>query len=214
MSRMRFAIALCLFSVAPILAADAPVMQTPGNMQEAFQQSYQFEGMGKYNDSVRVLLPYYQSNGRDYLINLRLGWLYYLSGAFANSEKHYRAAIQLAPSAVEPRNGYLFPLLAQKRYEDIESIARGTLKLDGNNYFACLRLSFALRMQGKIPAAEAINRQLLRMYPTDVGALIEQGYTALALQRPDEAQKMFQKVLLLDSSNNFAKQGMALLVQR
>lgn len=182
--------------------------------QEAFKASYQYETAQNYTDAIKAMLPLYQSSSRDYLVNLRLGWLYYLGGAYANSQKHYQAASLAEARAVEPRVGCLLPLLAQGRYADAEVVAHEALRLDADNYYASLRLAYALRMQSKYSAAEAVNRRMLKLYPSDSKFLLEQGYAYWGLGRMREARELFADVLLLDPENYDARTALGGLAER
>lgn len=184
-----------------------PGVATADEMREAFAKSYQYERSQSYADAIKVLIPYQEKN---YLVDLRLGWLYYLSGNQANSKAQYQLAIKAAPKAIEPRLGYTLPLLAQERYGEVESVARTILTMDANNYTASLRLAFALRMQGKHGPARELNASLLELYPTDVSFLTEQLLVSVASKQGD-IRALCESILTLDPENLTAKQQLAAL---
>jgi tetratricopeptide (TPR) repeat protein len=197
MSPARYALLFFLFTVvaAPTLAQDA--------ISDAFVQSYRYEKAQNYQDAIKVLMAL---DKKDYLANLRLGWLYYLSGNYANSRLHYQAAIVAAPKAIEPRLGYMLPLLAQGKYLEVEAVARQVLTIDSANYYASLRLAVALRMQGKFPQAQMVCVGMLELYPTDISFLVELGLCQGAQKNRDAASQVFRQVLTLDPENVTAKQ--------
>ena len=175
-------------------------------VREAHKQSYRYEQSQNYKDAINALLVLKE---KGYLEKLRLGWLYYLSGNFANSRENYQAAIAAAPKAVEPRLGYLYPLLAQARYAEVETVAKQILALDPDNYYGSMRLAFALRLQAKHDAALAVTERMLSLYPTDVGYLLEHGLNQTALKQSTVAKQTFEKVLNLDPENVIAKQQLS-----
>jgi tetratricopeptide (TPR) repeat protein len=171
---------------------------TAGETQRAaFYQSYKLEREGRYAEAITSLtaLP------KEYLVSYRLGWLHYLKTDYAAAGMHYQAAIKLTPTSIEAKLGYLLPLLAQRRFSEVERVATQILALDGNHYLASLRLAYALRMQQKYAPAGAVLARLLRLYPTDVSVLVEQGLTLTARHQPQAARQLFETVLTLDPTN-------------
>ena len=173
---------------------------------DAFAKSYKYEKAQNYPDAIKAIVIL---KDQDYLVNLRLGWLYYLSGNYANSRQRYQMAIAAAPKAIEPRLGHMLPLLAQARYAEVETVARQVLTMDAGNYYASLRLAIALRMQGKLPQAEEVNKSMLELYPTDVSFLTELGLVYVGQKDLVTARQAFRRVLTLDPENVVAKKHLA-----
>ncbi len=174
-------------------------------IREAYYRSYQYEKVQDYENAIRALLPVYEAYPRGYTVNLRLGWLYYLSGHYANALEHYSKAVQMAPAAVEARLGYMLPLLAQGRYPEAEQVAYQILSTDYYNYYGNLRLTYTLRMQQKWELAEAVARKMLTLYPTDVSFLVELGLIRAGVGASEEARAIFRDVLILDPENETAR---------
>lgn len=195
---------LVLICVASWSGRPAEVAAQPSvqDARDAFSKSYQYERTQNYPEAIRVLLNLQE---RSYLIDLRLGWLYHLSGNYANARQFYTAAMQAAPKAIEPRLGYTLPLLAQARYDEVEATTKTILMMDANNYLASLRLSFALRMQKKFPQAREVNAAMLELLPTDVSFLTEQLLVSVAMNNSD-VRKLAEMILTLDPENFTAKQ--------
>ena len=189
------------------LKAESPASSA---LSEALAASYQHEAAAQYPEAIADLSGL-TSNKRDYLVNLRLGWLNYLNGAHADSLQCYKNAVLAAPKSLEPRLGGLLPLLALGRYADAEIAAREALRLDPSNYYGNLRLAYALRMQLKFAPAEQIDRQMLLLYPTDTRFLLEMGLCQWGQKQTAEAQKTFKQVLLVDPQNADAKQSLQTL---
>jgi len=175
---------------------------------DAFAKSYKYEKVQNYQDAIKALVIL---KDHDYLINLRLGWLYYSSGNYANSKQRYQLAISAAPVAIEPRLGYMLPLLAQARYAEVEAAAKQVLRMDSANYYASLRLAIALRMQGKLALAAVVNNSMLRLYPTDVAFLTQLALVHVAQKNSTAASGVFRRILTLDPENVIAKRELAAL---
>jgi len=175
---------------------------------DAFAKSYKYEKAQNYNDAIKALVVL---KDHDYLVNLRLGWLYYSSGNYANSKQRYQMAITAAPKAIEPRLGYMLPLLAQARYAEVEAAAIQVLRMDSANYYASLRLAIALRMQGKLTQAAEINNSMLRLYPTDVAFLTQLALVHVAQRNSAAAGSVFRRILTLDPENVIAKKELTAL---
>ncbi len=180
-------------------------------IRDCYANSFRYEKAQNYDDAIKALLLVYDSHPQLYTVNLRLGWLYYLRSNHANSRKHYQVAVMSSPSSIEARLGYMLPLLAQERYRETETIARLVIGVDYRNYYAKLRLAFALRMQKKYAQAENVVNEMLRYYPSDVSFLCELGFLKAARNQNDEAKRLFREVLMLDPENVTAIQQLSRL---
>ena len=179
-----------------------------GDKAEAFAASVKFEKMGTYEDAVGALLPIYKLDPKDYRVNLRLGWLYYLWGKNANSIRHYEQACKTGRKSLEAMLGLSLPLMAQHRWEEAERLLNRVLKTDRYNYYGNLRLAYVLRMQSKFGPALKAAEKMLELYPCDTSFLLESGLAQLGLDNCTAAVKTFHVVLLLDPQNATAKQGL------
>lgn len=192
---LRLTIVLSLSMISASSSAQSTI-------QDAYANSYRYERVQDYENSIKAL-QILEKKG--YVEQLRLGWLHYLAGKHANSRVYYIEAIKLKPKAVEPRLGYMLPLMAQGRYAEVELAARQILMLDSNNYYANLRLAFSLRLQGKLEQAELVLEKMIGFYPTDVSFLLERGLVHVAQKQSADAKSRFQQVLILDPENFVAK---------
>ncbi len=174
-----------------------------------YAASYQLETAMKYAEAIKALEPVVQASPADYAANLRLGWLYYLNGEQVNSLRHYATAVKSAPASIEARIGYTLPLMAQAQYAELEKATRQVVAADAGNYYANLRLAFALRMQKKPDQAETVAKALLERYPTDVSVLTELALVRVAQDQKEEAARLFEQILVLDPENATAKQQLS-----
>lgn len=178
---------------------------TQKQIQEAYYKSYNYEKLQDYKNAIKAIIPVYKEYPNGYTLNLRLGWLYYLNKNYANSIFYYDNAIKIAPGAVEPKLGYLLPLLAQQRYQEAETVASQILLIDYYNYYGNLRLAFTLRMEGKFSLAEKVVDKMLGLYPIDVSFLTEKALLYIAEKDEDNALKLFSDIIILDPENVTAK---------
>ncbi|MCK5217978.1 tetratricopeptide repeat protein [bacterium] len=174
-------------------------------IKDAYYQSYHYERIQDYTKSVQAIKKVFKTYPKSYTINLRLGWLYYLKKNYANAIYHYEKAIQLAPGAVEPKLGYMLPLLAQEKYEKVETLAHKVLAIDPLNYYGNLRLSIALRHQKKFDLDEKEIRKMLLLYPTNVAFLTEMALIKSAQGKKKSALNIFGDIIILDPDNASAK---------
>jgi tetratricopeptide (TPR) repeat protein len=177
---------------------------TDMEVYEAYKNSYNYERMYRYQDSIKVLAGVYKQYKATYTINLRLGWLYYLSGNYANSTFHYLNAIKTAPNNVEAKLGYMVPLLAQQRYLEAEEIGYRIMKIDNYNYYGNYRIISALKNQKKYSEAEKIIIKMLLIYPTDTVFLTELAGLKDLKGDKKEALKIAKSIITLDPTNVFA----------
>ena len=205
---MRVSLLLLLFSL--ILSVHSYAMSY-SEIKELYQKSYIYEKSRDYKDAIRVLMPIYKEYPDGYTVNLRLGWLYYLMGKYANSEFHYKKALKAIPSSIEAMLGLSLPLMAQSKWGDVESLTYRILKIDYYNYYGNLRLCRALIEEKKYSVAESVSRKMLSIYPTDVYFL---NLLAISLYREgkkDYAKSVFENVLILDPENTVAKEYLKLI---
>ena len=178
---------------------------TDAEIRDAYYKSYNYEKIQNYSDAINALMPVYNEFPNTYTVNLRLGWLYYLSTNYANAISHYDRSIKISPYSLEAKLGRLLPLLAQHRYGEVEKEAFQILNVDYYNYYGNLRLAYALRMQQKFDVAVKITQKMLAIYPIDVQFLTEFALGKIGLGETDEAMAVFSNILVLDPENVTAK---------
>ncbi|MBF0226582.1 MAG: hypothetical protein HQK76_14095 [Desulfobacterales bacterium] len=170
----------------------------------AYKSSYDYEKMYRYEDSIIAISSVYKEYETGYTINLRLGWLYYLKGDYANSKFHYQNAMKVYPYYIEAKIGYMLPLMAQQKYSEVEEMAYNVLKTDYYNYYANYRLALALRYQEKYELAEAIVSKILYLYPTDTLFLTELALIKELQEDKEKASEIFKSIITLDPNNQIA----------
>ena len=175
------------------------------DIRKSYYMSYRYEVAGDYRDAIRSLMVVYKSYPNGYTVNLRLGWLYYLSKKYSNSIFHYKKAIKVIPYSVEAKLGLTLPLLAQGKYSSVERLCYQILNQDFYNYYGNLRLVYVLRKQKKYDLAEKVINKMLYLYPTDTKFLLELGILKFEKREFNNAKRILNDVLILDPENLKAK---------
>jgi tetratricopeptide (TPR) repeat protein len=194
-----------------VLAATTVLAVTPEELAETYARSYTYEQVDDYQNAIRTLTPLLEKDPEGYTINLRLGWLYYLSQNYANSIRHYQEAMKAVPSSLEAKLGYTLPLMAQGKFSEVESIAYRIIDVDHYNYYANLKLAYSLRMQGKLDLARKVIDKMLALYPIDVNYLSEKALVEYARADTVTSVKILEDILVLDPENTTAKSYLPLL---
>ncbi len=192
-----------VISLLSLLSFQSYAVEDP--VRDAYLRSFQYESKQNYDDAIRTLIPIYNKYPKAYTLNLRIAWLHYLSGHYANSIKHYETAATTTPSALEPQLGKLLPLLAQERYEEAEQTANKVIRTDTNNYYANLRLIIATRMQNKYAAAQNATRKMRALYPSDIHFIAQDALIHEQLKDFNTASALYWDLLILDPENITAK---------
>ncbi|WP_456457202.1 tetratricopeptide repeat protein [Thermovibrio sp.] len=200
MRRLFFSLFIFFLLTSSSLALDY------GDIKKCYSDSYLYEAKGDYKRAIEALMPVYKAYPNGYTVNLRLGWLYYLLGKYSNSEYHYTKAIKVAPYSVEAKLGLTLPLIAQDRWSKVEETCYQILNTDYYNYYGNLRLSYALRNEGKFSLAEAIDRKMLTLYPTNVDFLLELALSLYGEGKYSSSKEVLKNILILSPNNKVAQE--------
>jgi len=173
-----------------------------------YRDSYVAEAAGDLAAAVAALRQVPVERRHDYFYQLRLGWLLYLNAEHEASTTAYRRALALEPDAVEPRLGLLLPLMAQRRWEEAEEVARSTLAIDARSYLAGSRLAFILFNQGRYAEAIARYRGLIELYPADLEMRAGLGWSLARAGKSREAIAEFEAIIAVAPAYQSALEGL------
>jgi tetratricopeptide (TPR) repeat protein len=201
---MVLLLSLLILGAGPAFSEAKDMKMSAVDIQKAYYASYNFEKDKKYDSAINALMPVYKDYPDYYTVNLRLGWLNYLNQTYPKSIDFYRKALEISPSSIEAGLGGMLPLIAQKKYAEVEAAAYKVLAIDRSNYYANLRLAYSLRMQQKYESAEKILNLMLALYPTDVSLLTELALDKEAREDYDSADNLYWSILILDPYNKEA----------
>jgi tetratricopeptide (TPR) repeat protein len=178
------------------------------NISSIYNSSYYYEQIGKHKEAIRVLVPLIKKYPNGYTLNLRLGWLYYLSKNYSNCVKYYNKATLLNPLSVEPKLGLANLYLTTNSFKKAEIKSYEVLKIDYYNYYANIYIIKSLIAQKKYDIADSIINKMLKIYPTDISFL-----ELLAMLYKKTKNKYLpilnKNILVLDPNNIFIKNMMS-----
>ncbi|RED50570.1 tetratricopeptide repeat protein [Seonamhaeicola aphaedonensis] len=177
-------------------------------LHDAFRKSYTLEGNGDFQLAINELKTVYQED--TYEINLRLGWLNYMAGSFNESIAFYQKSMELMPYADEPKFGYIFPLTALGRWDEVIAVYNQILENSPHNTKAMYYLGTIYYNRLQYDKAITYFKQIVDLYPFDYDGLLIYAWTKLKLGNKKEAKDLFQKVLLNKPKDASATDGLAL----
>ena len=86
-----------IIAIVAFISAVNANAQSNKPLTAIFKQSYEYEAMKNYEGAINTINSMYSETS--YEINLRLGWLNYLSGKQKESISFYQKAISIMPEA-------------------------------------------------------------------------------------------------------------------
>ena len=175
------------------------------DIKKAYYDSYNYEKMGDYKDAIKVLIPVFNKYSNGYTLNLRLGWLFYLSKKYKNAIEHYKKASIIAPYSIEAKLGIMRVYLAAGNYDNALKVGDVILKTDYYNFYGNYYEITALMAKKQMNTALKLTEKMLSLYPTSILYLVKLGeiyYTKDKIK----AKKIFEDVLILDPNNVIAKE--------
>lgn len=204
-------LSVLLAAIIIALLAGTVLSQNNGKV-EAFHQSLKFETAGNYQKSIQSLLDVYKDYKSDYLINLRLGWLYYSSKNFEESKKYYALANTITNNkSIEALLGRTLPLSALNDWENVQATYRAILNLDPVHFTANLRLGQILLNNGEYDEAKRHLEKAQTGYPAEYEPNLSLGWTYYYLGDRQKARTLLTNALMLSPGDTLALQGLALL---
>ncbi len=177
--------------------------------QKAFQSSYEAESKGDYTTAIQQITSVYKAES--YEINIRLGWLNYVSGRFTEALPYYQKCIDMMPLSIEARLGYVNPAAALGNWAQVEKQYFEILKIDPMNTTANYRLGLIAYGRQDYETALKYFSKVLNLYPFDYDTALMTGWSLLKTGKLREAKIMFQKTLLIKPNDSSALEGLAMI---
>lgn len=183
--------------------------QDTSSKEDVFKKTYTLETDGDYTKAVNLLKGIYDEDS--YEINIRLGYLTYLSGNFSEALPYYRKCIQLRPLSIEARLGLALPLSQMGNWTEVENIYKQILEMDTQNSWVNYRMGMIY--YGKEDYATALKyfELVVNHYPFDYDSVIMLAWTNYKLGKYREAKVLFNKALLMSPGDESAQQGLDLI---
>ena len=191
------------------IAVQVNYAQEFNKKMEAFQKSYAEEAKKQYPAAINSLKSVYDE--KSYEINLRLGWLNYLTGNHNDSKMYYNRAIALMPYAVEAKMGIVYPLAALGNMTEVIAQYEKILEITPNYSIPLYRLGLIYYEKGDYDKALNYFDKVVNMWPFDYDGLVMLGWTYFRLNNVREARVLFQKALLHTPDGKSALEGLSLI---
>ncbi len=173
----------------------------------AFNKSLAYETEKNYDAAIRELLNVYDSDRNNYLLNLRLGWLYYNFGLNSESLTYYQNASKILPNSIEAKIGLTLPLSKLEKWDEVRKIYEEILKIDPQNYTANLRLGQYYLFRGKYQEANKYLSVSFNNYPSDYESNLSFGWTQYYIGNRKRAKELFFNTLMLSPNDSLATIG-------
>ncbi len=190
---------------APLSAPPAP--PDPLALGKIFATSAKAEKNKDYAAAISAMKSYQQRGGDPFIATLRLGWLLYQAGQFADAAQAYHQAAVLNPSSL---NALLGSLNAAQAMLDIRNTARAAdavLRVEPNNYRALMALGGLHSAQKGYDKASVDYSRVLVNYPDDPDALSGAAWSSLRAGDPATAHSKFTILLEINPNYPQAREG-------
>ena len=180
--------------------------QTDSELQNAFSASYSAEAKSNYTLAISSIMPFY--NDKSYELNLRLGWLSYMSKSYTSSSAYYLKASLLKPNSVEAKFGYTKPLSAMLSWDKVLDQYLAILKIDNQNTQANYWAGTIQYNRKKYDLASKYFEKIVALYPFDYDATHMLAWSYLFLNKKSEAKVFFNKALLIKPADASSIDGL------
>ncbi len=195
--------------VLVILLLSFNIVYAQDSVIKAFEESYSLENEGKHKEALTALKKVYLEDS--YEINLRLGWLAYLSGKFTESIAYYNNAIDKLPMSVEARLGLVLPLSAMGNWNQIIEQYDKILDVDPKNSLVNYRLGVIFYERKQYDKAESYLKKVVNLYPFDYDTLLMLAWVKYRQGNFNQAKLLFNKALMANPADASAKEGLSLV---
>ena len=175
-------------------------------MQKAFAASYTAEYAGNIAKAIEEIKVIHNSGS--YETNIRLGWLYYSQKNYSDAAKYYKAAVDLMQMSIEAKLGYVLPLSALGKWDEVIQVYKDILKVDTYNSTVNYRLALIYYNRKDFTAAKQYIDNSLNLYPFDYDIVVLAGWTYLMVGKREAARALFEKALLLRPNDASALEGL------
>lgn len=198
-----------IFTAFIILISVVANAQSNKPLTAIFKMSYEYEAAKNYEAAINSIHSLYSETS--YEINLRLGWLYYLSGKHKESITYYNKASELMPAATEPKWAIINPYTKLENYVEIEKVYHSILKIDSKNTSANYYLAMIYYYRKDYVNAKKYFDVSLNLFPFGYNNLLMSAWTNYYLGNKNEASVLFNKILLYSPNDKSALEGLSLI---
>ncbi len=174
------------------------------DIKASYLKSYDYEKMNQYSEAIKILAPLYAKYPKGYMLNLRLGWLFYLDRKYMDAIQYYQKALLVNTYSLEPKLGLIKVYLDTSEYHKAMQMSYEIIKTDYYNYYGNLYMAKALIAKKEYANADKVVKKMLLLYPTDVVFLQTLAMNYKATDNTALSQ-LYQDILILDPNNIFVR---------
>jgi len=183
--------------------------QSTSVIQATFIKSFESEKSGNYVAAINSMKTIYKADS--YIVNIRLGWLYYLAKQYTESIKYYDKSIALKPYAIEARFGAVKPLSAIESWDKVKVHYVEILKIDSQNTIANYWLGVIYYNRKDYVNAIKLFEKVVNLYPLDYDSSIMLAWSKLNTGKSSDARVLFNHALILRPNDSSALSGLKLI---
>jgi tetratricopeptide (TPR) repeat protein len=206
----KFIFLSSLFSILILATLAAKIYQEQDKKISAFNSSLKYEEKKDYDNALKTLTQNYEENKNSYLINLRLGWLYYSKGDNTKSKNYYQQACAIEKNSTEAILGLTLPLAKLEDWDNIVNLYQKALKIDSNNFYANLYLGQIYLNRTDYKKAKDYFQKIYDLNPSSYDANLYLGWAQYYLGNLTEARELFTNVLMISADDKSATNGLTL----
>ena len=195
---------ITLFAIVVLFTNVLKAQNTP---QDFFSRSYAYEKALNYQGAITMIQSIYQPTS--YEMNLRLGYLHYLSAKYADAISYYEKAINIMPNSIEARLGYILPAAATDKWDDVVKQYNAILVIEPRNSYVNYNLATIHYNRKNYTEAYKHFEIVYNLYPFDYGDMLMFAWSNYQVGKAKEAKVLFEKVLLNSPYDKSALDGIA-----
>ena len=185
--------------------------KTPDEKVKSFNTSIRYEKEGNIDKAIESLTSIYAVNKDNYLLNIRLGWLYYQKKDYSKSKEYYSEALNIHPNSIETKFGLTLPLSAKNEWDKVKELYLNVLKIDAMNYTANLRLGQIYLQNSDYNNAKKHLEIAYNSFPSYYEPNLSLGWSYYYLGYKDKAKTFLTQALMLNEGDSLATEGLNLI---
>ncbi|MAT13729.1 MAG: hypothetical protein CMJ46_00480 [Planctomyces sp.] len=180
-------------------------------IQKHWVASFKSEELQNYEAAIEAVHKAVEVGGKqnNAFVNLRLGWLFYLSKNYEKSVESYRLASQQAPRAISPYQGLLNCYLALDQTDDAIAAAKRILLLSPGDRSANATIANLYFKKQDYKNAATYYGAIVSLYPEDLETWSSLAWCWAKEGKTQEAENVFLDVLAVDPDQLGALTGYA-----
>ncbi len=189
------------------LIAQSPT-EAPRYRVQLWLAALDYESKGDLANAIAVLTELDQQvQGQVAAYPLRLGYLYYQQGLYADALRYYQQANDSTPTT-DSAQGMLNAAMALQDWEESARVGELLLLRAPDDYLTMQRLGYIYGQLEQFPEALAAYDRILKVLPNNQEALAGKGAILLGQGARTEARTLFEGMVQKDPTSLLGQQGL------